>query len=159
VVDTLAGAAGGAGDLGSLSGLVDNVVDGAGHAVDSLLGAATGTGDLGIVPAVVHDVGNIVASIASFDAGNPLGGLNLTGLSQDANIASGLADASSHSNADLSGLLHDAGSADLSDVGALLNGHGIGDILSSNLDLDHLTSNLNLFDTAHVDTGTDIHHS
>jgi hypothetical protein len=60
---------------------------------------------------------------------------------------------------DASGILHDAGSVDLSDVGAALHAQPIHDLAATNLDLDHLTNTLNLFDLGHLDLGHDVHHA
>jgi hypothetical protein len=127
-LDALLDTAGGAGDLGSVCSLLDNVVDGANHVVVSLLSTAGGAGDLGSVsgllgtvtdagdlgriPEVIHDVGTIVASIASFDPGNSTGGLTLTGLTHDTIIDAAAVNGSAQPNVDASGILHDARSVD-----------------------------------------------
>jgi hypothetical protein len=121
--------------------------------VHGLAGSAdtAGGGSDAMVPAAVHSLGDLVASIASFDPSNLHGALEHLG--PDAGLGGMLAGAVGN-EAGAADALHGAGSVDLSDVGSLLS-HAVGDVASSHLDLDHLTSNLNLFDTGHVDTGSD----
>lgn len=107
--------------------------------VHGLGGPDAGAGSEGLNPAAAHSVGDIVAAIASFDPGNPLGALDHLALDPGVGGAD---------------TLHVASHVDLSDVGSVLS-HAGGDIASSHLDLDHLTSNLNLFDMGHVDAGAD----
>jgi len=148
---------------GDAPGAAGSATDGIGHAADTvttdvgnvlndiihgLTGSAEAGGSDGFAPAAAHSIGDLVASIASFDPSNPLGALEHLGSDPS------LGGAHAGSEVGAADGLHSASSVDLSDVGSLLS-HAVGDIASSNLDLDHLTSNLNLFDVGHVDTGSD----
>jgi hypothetical protein len=130
-------------DLPDLSANVSASVD---APVTDLLGDTTSGQVGGILPgtgdALIHigDAGNL-GGVADGSIGNVV-----------ANIAANLG------TGDTSNLLNGTASLDLSDVGAADHSQPISDSsLASNLDLDHLASNLNLFDTGHV--ALDAHHA
>jgi hypothetical protein len=99
-------------------------------------------------------IGDIVAHIATLGGGD-LSALNISDIGHG--ITAGLAGNITSTISGLTGdLLH---SVDLSDVGAMLHAQPVHDVVASNLDLDQLTSKVNLFDLGHLDLGHDIHHS
>jgi len=92
-------------------------------------------------------IGDIVAHIASIGGGDITAPLNISDVVH--NVGAGLT----------GDLVHNLGSVDLSDVGAVLNSQPLHDVTAANLDLDHLTSKVNLFDLGHLDLAHDlIHH-
>jgi hypothetical protein len=137
-------------DVPSAPGAAPAPVD-IGSALNDLVHGISGSANAGgpgahdVISLAAHSVGDLVASIASFDPSNPHSAVDHLGSEPGAGAAG---DA-----------LHGVGHVDLSDVGSILS-HAGGDVASSNMDLDHLTSNVNLFDVGHVDTGFDGgHHS
>jgi hypothetical protein len=102
-------------------------------------------------------IGDVVSHIASLGTGD-LNVLNVSDIAH--NVAANLVgNVSSIVSGQAGDLVHNLASVDLSDVGAVLHAQPIHDIVASNLDLDHLTNTLNLFDVGHLDVGHDIHHA
>jgi hypothetical protein len=156
------------GDALTSGAVGDGLPSDTGTVVDSIIQTLSGAADIGSVagdvgasvPAATEDVGNIVANIASFDPSNPTGSLDLADAGHTA-----IADVSLHAAAatPTDGVIADAtltaSAPDMSDVGALLHA-AASDVAVSSLDLDHLTSTVDLFDLGHVDTAMDTtHHS
>lgn len=128
--------------------------------VDNVANIADMANDLdltGVVANVLNgsplSIGEIVANIASFDIGGNNLAANLTGVAEG--IASGtLLDVAAGQ------FLSDASlPVDLSDVGAAIALQPVQDLLTTHLDLDQLTSNVNLFDHGSLDLASLLHHS
>jgi hypothetical protein len=102
-------------------------------------------------------IGDVVSQIASLGTGD-LNALNISDIAHDmtANVVGNVSSIVAGQAGDL---VHNLASVDLSDVGAVLHAQPIHDVVASNLDLDHLTNTLNLFDLGHLDVGHDIHHA
>lgn len=103
-------------------------------------------------------IGDIVSHIASLGTGDLTAPLNISDIGH--NIAADvIGNVSSIVSGQAGDLVHNLASVDLSDVGAVLHAQPIHDIAATNLDLDHLTNTVNLFDLGHLDLGHDIHHA
>ena len=122
--------------------------------VASKLGVVANVGDV-----LEASVGDVIAKIGSFDLVDAWAPVNISEIVQGASaeiigtIVSGVGGGFS------AALLNHAGSVDLSDVGALVTASASHAIEALNLDLDQLTSKVDLFDIGHFDSLLSGHHA